>query len=207
MITLPFLVLALASFTVTRAAPLQKRIAQTIAEATAPWEQACVSIQFRFHSHAALTQILLFKLAAGGGQQCNPISLNSMTTLLLAAGPCDQQNAADSMIDLAKQLNDDADMIRLAQIFVQQPRNSPNSVSIPYCQQAPKNAELDGLFQCQFQGVDPLQFTTGGAGTPGTIPFGLDAPVSPTGSCAAHPQGPVANGEQLNVIVQSPGVG
>jgi len=57
------------------------------------------------------------------------------------------------MIDLAKQLNNDPTMIRLTQIFVQQPRNSPDSLSVQYCQQAPKNAELNGLFQCQFQGA------------------------------------------------------
>lgn len=130
-----------------------------------------------------------------------------MATLLLNAGACDQQNAADTMIDLAKQLNNNAEMIRLAQIFAQQPRNSPNSVSIPYCQQAPKNSELDGLFQCQFQGVNPQQFTVGAVGSPGTIPFGLNAPVSPAGSCPAHPQGPIPDGQQLNTIVQDPGVG
>ena len=45
-------------------------------------------------------------------------------TLLAAGGNCDQQNAADAMVDLAKQLDNNADMIRLAQIFVQQPRNA-----------------------------------------------------------------------------------
>jgi hypothetical protein len=61
---------------------------------------------------------------AGGGSQCNTISQTAFTTLLAAGGNCDQQNAADSMIDLAKTLNNDPDMIRLAQIFVQQPRNA-----------------------------------------------------------------------------------
>lgn len=66
---------------------------------------------------------------AGGGEKCNPISVTAFTTLLAAAGPCEQQNAADKMIDLAKQLNNDAQMIKLAQIFVQQPRNT---VSVIY---------------------------------------------------------------------------
>jgi hypothetical protein len=129
-----------------------------------------------------------------------------MSTLLAAAGPCDQQNAADTMIDLAKQLDNDPEMIRLAQLFAQQPRNSPDSLSIPYCQSPPNNAELNGLFQCQFEGVDKAEFTTGAVGTPGTIPFGLNTPLNPPGSCPAHPDGPVPDGEQLNTIVQDPGV-
>ena len=50
--------------------------------------------------------------------------MTAFTTLLAAAGPCDQQDSADAMIDLAKTLNDDADMIKFTQIFVQQPRNT-----------------------------------------------------------------------------------
>jgi hypothetical protein len=45
-------------------------------------------------------------------------------SLLAAGGNCDQQNAADAMINLAKQLNNNSEMIRLTQIFVQQPRNA-----------------------------------------------------------------------------------
>jgi hypothetical protein len=51
----------------------------------------------------------------------------ALSTLLAAAADCDQQDAADKMVDLAKTLNNDADMIRLAQIFVQQPRNTVRS--------------------------------------------------------------------------------
>ena len=97
-------VYAVLSATVVLAMPLTKRIAQTISDSTQQWEKACD--------------------AAGGGLQCNPTSVNAFMTLLAAAGPCDQQNAADQMIDLAKQLNSDPDMIRLAQIFAQQPRNT-----------------------------------------------------------------------------------
>lgn len=50
--------------------------------------------------------------------------MTAFSTLLAAPGPCEQQNAADQMIDLAKQLNNDAQMIELAQIFRQQPRNT-----------------------------------------------------------------------------------
>ena len=61
---------------------------------------------------------------AGGGLQCNPVAVAAFSTLLAAPGPCEQQDAADNMIDLAKTLKNDADMIKLAQLFAQQPRNS-----------------------------------------------------------------------------------
>ncbi|KAL0953710.1 hypothetical protein HGRIS_004903 [Hohenbuehelia grisea] len=168
--------------------PLWKRIAQTIPESTAKWEKAC--------------------LAAGGGLKCNPVSVTAFTTLLAAAGPCEQQDAADAMIDLAKTLNNDASMISLAQIFAQQPRNTPTSLSVPYCQKAPKNSELNGLFQCQFAGANPKTFVGGVAvGGQGTIPFGQNAPVNPPGSCPANPNGAVADGKQLADIAQNPGSG
>ncbi|OCH91408.1 hypothetical protein OBBRIDRAFT_775268 [Obba rivulosa] len=167
--------------------PLNKRIAQVIADSTTQWEAACD--------------------AAGGGEQCNPTAVTAFSTLLAAAGPCDQQNSADAMIDLAKQLNNDPDMIKFAQIFAQQPRNSPSSQAVPYCQQAPKNAELNGLFQCQFQSADETTFVGGlTVGSAGTIPFGMTSPVSPAGSCPANPSGPIADGTQLVDITQNPGV-
>ena len=91
--------------------PLSKRIAQTISDSTQQWLKACQ--------------------AAGGQEQCGNISVTAFTTLLAAAGPCEQQNSADAMVDLAKQLNNDADMIRLAQIFAQQPRNTVRPCSSP----------------------------------------------------------------------------
>ena len=154
--------------------------------------------------------------------------MTAFSTLLAAAGPCDQQNSADAMIDLAKQLNNNADMIKFAQIFAQQPRNTvshprrvlaptvpsinssssqPTSESVQYCQQAPKNAELNGLFQCQFQGAKADTFVGGVAvGGAGTIPFGLSAPLSPPGSCPANPSGPIPDGQQLSDITQDPGL-
>ena len=105
------------------------------------------------------------------------------------------------MIDLAKQLNNDSEMIRLAQIFVQQPRNAPDSLQVPYCQKAPKNAELNGLFHCQFAGSD---FTKFSGDQTGNLPLGLDA-VNPPGSCPAKPDGPVPDGVQLNTLVTDPG--
>jgi len=108
------------------------------------------------------------------------------------------------MVDLAKELKS-TQMISLAQIFAQQPRNSPNSVSIPYCQKAPKNSELNGLFQCQFAGVNKQVFVGNvQLGAPGTIPFGRNAPVNPLGSCPANPNGPIPDGQQLVDITQVP---
>ena len=83
----------------------------------------------------------------------------------------------------------------------------PNAQSVQYCQTAPKNAELNGLFQCQFQGDDPIVFVGGvKVGAPGTIPFGHSSPLSPPGSCAANPSGPIADGTQLVDLTQDPGV-
>jgi len=96
-------------------------------------------------------------------------------------------------------------MIALSQIFAQQPRNSPNSVSIPYCQKAPRHAELAGLFQCQFQGSNKETFVGDKkVGEPGTIPLGKNTKVQPPGSCPAHPGGPIPDGQQLVNFVQTP---
>jgi hypothetical protein len=78
-------------------------------------------ISFHFNSNPNL---FATKIAAGGAQQCNPISVDAFSTLLAAPGPCKQQEAADKMIDLGRTLGNDAEMIRLAQIFAQQPRNT-----------------------------------------------------------------------------------
>jgi hypothetical protein len=87
------------------------------------------------------------------------------------------------MINLAKTLNNNANIITLAQIFVQQPRNSADSLAVPYCTKAPQNTELSGLYQCQFEGVKQSTFTGNlAAGATGTIPFGLTAAVNPAGS-------------------------
>ncbi|KAH9976530.1 hypothetical protein BJV74DRAFT_861958 [Russula compacta] len=162
------------------AMPLEKRIAQTIADSTTQWVQACNK--------------------AGGGAQCNTISQNAFTTLLAAGKNCDQQDAGDQMVDLAKKLNNNADMIRLAQIFVQQPRNAPDSLQVPYCQTAPKNQELNGFFHCQFSSSD---FTKFSGDQTGNLPLGVKA-VNPPGSCPAR-NSPVPDGVQLNTLVSSPG--
>ncbi|KAA1475559.1 hypothetical protein DENSPDRAFT_883653 [Dentipellis sp. KUC8613] len=189
MVQISSLLVALTAASVALAAPtaFQKRINQDTIAAKTKWEAACDK--------------------AGGGQQCNPIAVKAAATLLANAGDCDQQDSADAMIDLAKTLKSDPDMITLAQIFAQQPRNSPNSVSIPYCQTAPKNSELNGLFQCQFSGVDPKNFVGGlKPGAKGTLPLGKTS-LNPAGSCPAHTSGPVPDGVQLNTLVSTPGAG
>jgi len=182
------LVLALAflalTFVSVHASPfLHRRIAQVTIDAVTPWENACD--------------------AAGGGQQCNPMAVAAAATLLAAAGNCDQQNAADKMVDLSKTLGS-SQMLSLAQIFTQQSRNTPNSLAVPYCDQAPANPELDGLYQCQYIGANLAKFVGGlTPGSPGTIPFN-QATVNPPGSCPAHPGGPIAAGSQLVSITTDP---
>ncbi|KAI9451746.1 proline-rich protein [Lactarius psammicola] len=160
------------------------------------------------HLNKRIAQVIsasTYQDTAGGGQQCNQIAVNAFGTLLAAAGPCDQQDNADIMMDLSKKLKS-PDMIKFAQIFAQQPRNTPDSVSVEYCQTAPRNEELNGLFQCQFQGADPINFTKGlKAGDAGTIPFGQTAVLDPAGSCPAHTSGPIADGTQLVDQVSSSG--
>jgi len=183
MIQIVFAFLALTLVSVHASPVLHKRIAQVTIDAVTPWETACDT--------------------AGGGQQCNPIAVSAAATLLAAAGNCDQQNAADKMVDLSKTLGS-AQMLSLAQIFTQQPRNTPNSVAVPYCDQPPANPELDGLYQCQYIGANLAEFVGGlTIGMPGTIPFNQTA-VSPSGSCPAHPQGPIPAGSQLVSITTNP---
>jgi len=77
----------------------------------------------------------------------------------------------------------------------------PTSQAVPYCQQAPRNAELNGLFQCQFAGANQKQFVGGlTVGAPGTIPFGHKVALNPLGSCPANPSGPIPDGKQLSDI-------
>jgi len=181
MVHLKAFILATVGLRLVSAAPLQKRIDQIISDSTALWQAACTK--------------------AGGGSQCGTIAETAFTTLLAAGANCDQQNSADAMVSLAKTLNNDPEMIRLAQLFVQQPRNAPDSLSVPYCQTAPKNAELNGFFHCEFAGSNLAKFS---GDQTGNLPLGLTA-VTPPGSCPANPSGPIADGVQLNTLVTSPG--
>lgn len=127
MVQLSLILLGLAASSVQGAPLLKKRIAQSITAATAKWEQACVC--FSAISNLICGKLTIFyQIAAGGAQQCNPISVAAFSTLLAAPGACEQQNSADKMIDLAKTLGNDAEMIRLTQIFAQQPRNTVNTI-------------------------------------------------------------------------------
>jgi hypothetical protein len=78
----------------------------------------------------------------------------------------------------------------------------PDSLQVPYCQTAPKNAELNGLFHCQFASSD---FTKFSGDQTGNLPLGVSA-VTPPGSCPAKTDGPVPDGVQLNTLVTDPGV-
>jgi len=177
----PLFVSAVLFSSLAIATPLDKRISQIISDSTPAWSKACT--------------------AAGGAEKCQPVAQTAFMSLLAGGNSCKQQDAADSMVDLANQLNNDADMIRLAQIFVQQPRNAPDGLQVPYCQIAPKNAELNGLFHCQFAGS---HFPLFSGDQTGNVPLGLTA-VNPPGSCPANPDGPVPNGVQLETLVSSPG--
>jgi hypothetical protein len=185
MVQLALAFIAAALISVQASPLLEKRIAQTIADSLTKWQAACLA-------------------ASNNSPQCNELAVPAFTTLLAASGPCDQQDNADKLMDFSKQQNSQ-EMIALAQVFCQQPRNSPNSVSVPYCQQAPKNPELNGLYQCQFKGDNPKVFVGGLAvGAPGTIPFGMTSPLNPPGSCPANPGGPIADGTQLTDITTVP---
>lgn len=93
------------------------------------------------------------------------------------------EDTADTMINLAHNLGSPKDLIAFTQIYVQQPRDSPDNLSVPYCQNAPVNAELQGLFQCQFSSSSSTTFTGGlKLGGQGTMPLGFASPLNPAGS-------------------------
>ncbi|KAH9976529.1 hypothetical protein BJV74DRAFT_953620 [Russula compacta] len=160
---------ALMALLVTSASPMlvEKHIAQTIADSTQQW-------------HICRTRL-------GGGAQCNTISQNAFTTLLAAGKNYDQQDAADQMVDLAKTLNDNADMTRLAQIFVQQPRHAFTSPLLPDGAEEPR--ELNGFSRCQFASSD---FTKFSGDQTGNLSLGVEA-VNPPGSCPARHANPGAH--------------
>ncbi|KAF9495925.1 hypothetical protein BDN71DRAFT_1554649 [Pleurotus eryngii] len=158
---------ALASLISAVPVHLKKCIAQSIAKLTAQWKQAC--------------------LKAGGTGKCNPVFQTAFTSPLATGSNCDQQNTTNSMVNLTKSLNNDPEMIRLAQLFVQQARNVPNSLQVPYCQQASKNVELTGLFHCQFAGSKFSSDQTR------NLLLGIFA-VNPPGSSPVKKDGPVLDG-------------
>jgi len=140
---------------------LVKRIAQSDLPAVAQsWQNLC--------------------LVSGGDIQTNDpcvqlAGINGINSLLAGADPCDQQDNADAMIDFANSpgIVNQAALIANAVAYRQHPRNALNIngdvPSTPFCQKAPRNAELNGLVNGQLDGVDPGLF--GGPKFP-IVPFG-----------------------------------
>jgi len=128
-------------------------------------------------------------LASGGdiftNEPCVQLAgINGINALLATADPCDQQDNADAMIDFAKSAgvtNSDA-LIANAVAYRQHPRNALDISGIipstPYCQKAPRNAELQGVVNAQLAGVNPGIY--GGPGF-GLVAFG-DASSCPFGT-------------------------
>ncbi|KAI0342963.1 hypothetical protein BDW22DRAFT_1393621 [Trametopsis cervina] len=167
--------------------PLTRRISEITEDAMLKWKPAC------------------FAAAGANHDACNQFSVRGITSLLAQAKPCDQQNTADDILDFAKTLKNGSDLIKFTQIFAQQPRLTPEALSVPYCQSPPRNPELNGIYQCQFQSSKPGTFFGGvSVGSNGTIPLGLTSPVTPPGSCPAYPAGPIPDGSQLVGLVDQP---
>lgn len=100
------------------------------------------------------------------------------------------------MINLAHNLGSPQDLITYTQIYVQQSRNSEDNSSVVYCQKAPANVELQGLYQCQFNSSSRTTFTGGlKLGGKGTMPFGFTSPLDPAGGWYAL--------EEFSVIFRS----
>ncbi|TFY79106.1 hypothetical protein EWM64_g4905 [Hericium alpestre] len=139
-------------------------------------------------------------LASGGdtqtGQPCVQLAgIDGIDALLAAADPCKQQDVADKMIDFAnsKGVTNRAALVDYAERYRKHPRNAlalagnimPSS---PFCQKAPKNAELKGLANAQLDGVNPglfggPQFPVIPFGAAGSCPLGQNANVN-TCTCA-----------------------
>ncbi|KAI9057900.1 hypothetical protein FKP32DRAFT_1311665 [Trametes sanguinea] len=120
--------------------------------------------------------------------------INGINALLADADPCAQQDNADAMIDFAKSpgvTNPDA-LIASAVAYRQHPRNALNIngvvPSTPFCQRAPRNAELAGVVNGQLDGVNVGIFGSTGLGlfafgAEGSCPFG-QVPDVTTCSCS-----------------------
>jgi len=160
-----------------RAVPVSGSIAKRIAQEDLPavaqsWQDLCVK-----SGGDIVTGAPCVKLAGQDG----------ITALLGAADPCAQQDNADAMIDFAKSkgVTNKQALIKNAIAYRKHPRNALNlggvTPSTPFCQKAPKNAELDGVFNGQLDGVNPGLF-----GSP-------NFPVVPFGDPASCPFGQTPN--------------
>ena len=142
--------------------PLLKRIAQNnLTEIAQSWQNLCI--------------------ASGGPRDPNNdpcvqlAGIGGINALLAGADACAQQNNADAMIDFAKGpgINNKDALIANAISYRQNPRNALNIggvvPSTPFCENAPRNSELNGVFNNQLVGVDPGLF--GGPNSP-VVAFG-----------------------------------
>ncbi|RIB09318.1 hypothetical protein C2G38_278075 [Gigaspora rosea] len=93
-------------------------------------------------------------LAQGTDKEAQAGNLSgAMVRALLAKAPaCDQQDRADEVVDLARELGGDKEpqMIKVAQMYRQLERNTPkDGQPSELCDKQPRNKELDGLTQAQ----------------------------------------------------------
>jgi len=137
--------------------------------------------------------------------------IGGINALLADADPCDQQDIADAMIDFAKSpgVTNPAQLISNAIAYRKHPRNALNILGVipstPYCERAPKNAELAGVVNAQLDGVNPGLFGSPKIaivpfGTNGTCPFGSTPDIS-TCTCinGTLPNASGANSTSTNV--------
>jgi len=161
--------------------PLLKRIAQTdLGQVAQSWQNLCT--------------------ASGGPRDPNNdpcvelAGINGINALLANADACAQQDNADAMVDFAKQpgVNNEQALIDNAIAYRKHPRNALNINGVVpstlFCENAPRNPELNGVVNGQLDGVDPGLFgspSTGivAFGAPGTCPFGQTADVA---TCTCH---------------------
>ena len=111
-----------------------------------------------------------------GGDPCVVLAgQNGISALLANADACAQQNNADAMVDFAKSpgVNNEQALIANAVAYRKHPRNALNingvTPSTLFCENAPRNQELNGVVNAQLQGVDPGLF---GSPSTGIVAFG-----------------------------------
>jgi hypothetical protein len=160
---------------------LVKRIAQTdLVQVATSWQTLCEQSGGN-------------RNGAGGGPCVVLAGGKGLSALLANADACAQQDNADAMVDFAKSAgvtNKDA-LVANAVAYRKHPRNALNiggdTPSTPFCERAPRNAELNGVVNAQLAGVDPglfgsPSFPIVAFGASGTCPFGQTADVA-TCSC------------------------
>jgi hypothetical protein len=101
--------------------------------------------------------------------------INGINALLAGADACAQQDNADAMVDFAKLpgIKNKQALIDNAIAYRKHPRNAlDNNGVVPstlFCEKAPRNAELNGIFNGQLNGVDRGLF---GSPKTDTVAFG-----------------------------------